>query len=273
MITSEDEAAQRARQTYNAAADLFDAPALSFWDYFGRKTIDRLHLHRGAHVLDVACGSGASAIPAAQAVGPAGEVVGVDLAENLLALAKAKAKRSGLENISFEAGDMRTLRFPNGSFDAVICVFGIFFVPDMAGVIRELWRLVRARGRLAVTTWGQDVFEPANSAFWESIARVRPDLYKTFNPWDRISTPAGLKDILSEAGVTESQVKGENRIHSLQGPDDWWTIICGTGYRGTIEQLTDPELEKVRTENTRFIRERGITTLQTNVLYAVAIKK
>lgn len=55
--------------TYNAAADSYDHPANTFWDRYGRRTVDRLRLRRGDRVLDVCCGSGASALPAAEAVG------------------------------------------------------------------------------------------------------------------------------------------------------------------------------------------------------------
>src|SRR3954465_10446671 len=60
----------KAATTYNAAADHFDDGALAFWDRYGRETIERLRLKPGSIVLDVGCGSGASAIPAAKAVGP-----------------------------------------------------------------------------------------------------------------------------------------------------------------------------------------------------------
>ena len=58
----------KAEKTYNAAADNFDAEPLAFWDRYGRRTVERMQLRSGAHVLDVCCGSGASALPAAQAV-------------------------------------------------------------------------------------------------------------------------------------------------------------------------------------------------------------
>ena len=86
-----NDAQRRAAFTYNAAADFYDASPLSFWDYFGRRTIELLSLPIGSRVLDVCCGTGASALPAAETVGPAGEVVGVDLARELLKLARAKA--------------------------------------------------------------------------------------------------------------------------------------------------------------------------------------
>jgi ubiquinone/menaquinone biosynthesis C-methylase UbiE len=82
----------KAETAYNAAADYFDAEPLGFWTRSGRRTIERLRLRGGAHVLDVCCGTGASALPAAQAVGSEGQVIAVDLAGELLALGQAKAQ-------------------------------------------------------------------------------------------------------------------------------------------------------------------------------------
>src|SRR5262245_25269799 len=138
-MTSPREAQIKAAAAYNAAADAYDDPANSFWDRFGRRTIARLGLYKGERVLDVCCGSGASAIPAAEAVGPEGSVLGIDLAEKLLALARAKAAARGLTNATFQSGDMLDPGLPEASFDAVVCVFGIFFVPDMAAAARGLW--------------------------------------------------------------------------------------------------------------------------------------
>jgi ubiquinone/menaquinone biosynthesis C-methylase UbiE len=75
----------KAAAAYNAAADYFDHPVSSFWHRFGRRAVKRLGLRSGETVLDVCCGSGGSALPAAEAVGPEGKVVAVDLAERLVA--------------------------------------------------------------------------------------------------------------------------------------------------------------------------------------------
>ena len=69
----------------------YDHPANTFWSRYGGRSVERLRLSPGQRVLDVCCGSGASAIPAAETVGSTGSVVGVDLAENLLALARVYA--------------------------------------------------------------------------------------------------------------------------------------------------------------------------------------
>jgi ubiquinone/menaquinone biosynthesis C-methylase UbiE len=126
MMPDLDDAKKKAASTYNAASDFYDHPANTFWSRYGRHTIERLRLTAGERVLDVCCGSGASAIPAAENVGPTGSVIGVDLAENLLALARSKAKERGLTNIEFRSGDMTQLPFDDGSFDVAVCVFGIF---------------------------------------------------------------------------------------------------------------------------------------------------
>jgi 2-polyprenyl-3-methyl-5-hydroxy-6-metoxy-1,4-benzoquinol methylase len=89
-------AKEKAAATYDAAADHFDDEPLSFWDRVGNRTVANLKLHAGAKVLDVGCGTGASALPAAQAVGKNGSVVGVDLVSRLLDRARAKALAAGL---------------------------------------------------------------------------------------------------------------------------------------------------------------------------------
>jgi len=267
-----EEAQRRAAFTYNAAADFYDSSPLSFWNYFGGQTIKLLLLPPGSSVLDVCCGTGASALFAAKLVGPRGKVIGVDLAKELLELARAKAAQQHLGNVQFELGDMLSLRFPSESFNAVVCVFGIFFVPDMSMAVRELWRLVRRGGQLAVTTWGPNLFEPANNAFWRSIKNVRAELYKGFNPWDRINDPANLKNILREGGVEAPKITAENRLHPINSAEAWWTIVLGSGYRGTIEQLSVPERERVKDANLAFIREAKISAIETNVLYALASK-
>jgi ubiquinone/menaquinone biosynthesis C-methylase UbiE len=267
-----DHAAAKAAATYNAAADHYDHPANTFWERFGRRTIERLHLKPGARVLDVCCGSGASALPAAEIVGAEGLVLAFDLATDLLNLGQQKADQRGLKNIVFRAGDMLDLGLPESEFDAVVCVFGIFFVPDMEAGASTLWGLVKPSGQLAITTWGSRFFEPVNSVFWESVRNLRPDLYRGFNPWDRISEPQSLQSLLVDAGVTNPRAIEEFGNHPLSSPGDWWTMVLGTGYRGTIEQLSEKDCEQVRFENLDFIRRSGVTAVEANVIYATATK-
>src|SRR5437899_3360289 len=125
MARSTDPAKLKAQTAYNAASDHFDDEPLAFWARLGTRTVERLALPTGATVLDVGCGTGASAIPAAVAVGPTGRVVGIDLADRLLDRAREKALQQGLSNLEFQQADMENLGYPDGSFDAVVSVFSV----------------------------------------------------------------------------------------------------------------------------------------------------
>ncbi|XSG86488.1 MAG: class I SAM-dependent methyltransferase [Methylohalobius sp. ZOD2] len=271
-VMHSDDAKTKAAMAYNAAADHFDHPVSSFWHRFGRRTVERLDLRAGERVLDVCCGSGGSALPAANKVGVDGAVVAVDLAGRLVDLARAKAEDQRLTNIEFRVDDMLALGYSDHSFEAVVCVFGIFFVPDMSEAVKELWRMVKPGGRLAITSWGPNLFEPANGAFWEAIAIERPDLHRAFNPWDRISEPDGLRQMLAEAGIHEVDILAESGKHSLNEPEDWWKIAMGSGYRGTLEQLDTDAFQRVRQGNLSRLFEERVAEIETNVIYAIATK-
>jgi ubiquinone/menaquinone biosynthesis C-methylase UbiE len=271
-IVTQEELIHKTQTTFNSAADYFDAPALSFWNRFGQRSIDRLNLQSGDRVLDVCCGTGASAIPAAVGVGPTGAVLGVDLAESLLELARRKAQAQGLAQVEFRCGDFTKLNLPSEQFDAIVCVFGIFFVPEMEAAVAELWRMLRPGGKLAITSWGLRVFEPANQTFWRSIEAERPELYKQFTPWYRIGDPDSLKALLEAGGATQVEVVAEVDCHPLASPEDWWTMVMGGGIRGTIDQLDAATQARVKATNLDFLRTHHIEALDSDVLYAIAQK-
>ena len=262
----------KAETAYNAAADYFDAEPLGFWARYGRRTVERLRLRRGAHVLDVCCGSGASALPAAQVVGPEGKVIAVDLAGDLLKLGQAKAQTAGLQNVEFRHGDMTGLGFPDRHFDAAVCVFGIFFVPDMETQVAELWRMVRRGGQLAINTWGARFWSPAYEIWLEAVRRVRPDLYSAFNPWDRITTPEAVRALLHDGGAQNVKVAAEDGYQVLRTPEDFWTMALGSGLRWTIDQMGAELAHEVKHEILERLAATGVDRVETNVIYAVAEK-
>jgi ubiquinone/menaquinone biosynthesis C-methylase UbiE len=270
MATPFGEHARRAARAYGAAADHYGLAPLGFWDRFGAETVSRLRLKPGQAVLDLCCGAGASAIPSARAVGPTGRVLGIDVAEPLLELARARAAREGLATTEFRHGDATCTGLAGGSFDAVVCVFGVFFAPDMTAFAAEMWRLVRPGGMLAVTTWGPGLFEPANSHFWESVGEVEPSLVRAFNPWDEITNEAALASLLMGAGVTRPGVVAAPGQHQLTDPSQFWDVVLGSGYRATVDALTTDQRDQVRSRLLQKLRSAGITTLRTDVVFATA---
>ena len=266
------ESAPRVANVFGAAADHYTLNTLGFWDRFGSATVSRARLKPGMAVLDLCCGAGASAIPAAHAVGPAGRVLGIDVAAPLLDLARARSAREGLSNIEFRQSDATQTELPDSSFDAVVCVFGVFFVPDMTAFVQEMWRLLRPGGVLAVTTWGVGLFEPANSCFWQCVADIEPPLYKSFNPWDLITTPAALAELLTGGGVTRPTVEALEGRHQLEHPDRFWDIVLGTGYRATVDALRPEQRDELRESLLTELRMREITVLRTDVVFGTATR-
>src|SRR6185295_8450910 len=108
--------------------------------------IDRLALQPGERVLDVACGSGNLAIPAARA---GAIVTGADIATNLLEQARARAESEGLK-IQFDEGDAENLPYADSAFDVVATMYGAMFAPRPELVAAELTRVCRAGGRIAM---------------------------------------------------------------------------------------------------------------------------
>lgn len=272
MAEDLDEARRKAKSTYDAASDHYDDGANTFWARFGRRTIERLALQPGDRVLDACCGTGASALPAAERVGARGRVLGIDLSEKQLARARAKAHARGLAHVEFRRGDLLEPPRDLGPFDAVVCVFGIFCVPDMRGAVSALWSAVKPGGKLAITTWGPRFLEPGSSAFWSSIRAVRPELERRFQPWDRLREPEELRQLLRESGCERIEAVAEPGTHPIATPDAWWSAVMGTGYRGTFEQLSADERERVRAENLEWVKRSHVRELEANVVFATARK-
>jgi SAM-dependent methyltransferase len=111
--------------------------------------IERLDLAPGERVLDLACGSGNLALPAAR-TGAA--VTGIDIAPQLLVTARERAAAEGL-SIPFEEGNAEGLALGDASFDTIVSLFGVMFAPRPERVVAELMRVVRPGGRIALGHW------------------------------------------------------------------------------------------------------------------------
>jgi SAM-dependent methyltransferase len=118
----------------------------------GAKAVEASGIAEGDDALDVACGSGNATIPAALT---GAKVTGLDITPELLEAGRANAAQAGVE-IDWIEGDAEQLPFEDGSFDAVISVFGCMFAPDHRATAAELARVLQPGGRMAVCAWTPD---------------------------------------------------------------------------------------------------------------------
>ena len=109
----------------------------------------------GERVLDVACGTGLVGFAAARAVGAGGRVVGVDLSGAMVDAANRRALERQASNVSFARMDAEQLDLPDAGFDVVLCALGLMYLPEPERALREMRRVLRPGGRLAVAVWGE----------------------------------------------------------------------------------------------------------------------
>ena len=117
----------------------------------GEALVHSLGLGEGQKMLDLGCGDGTTALPAARA---GADVLGVDIASNLVAAGRARAAAAGLANLRFEEGDASNLAgLADGGFDLVLSMFGAMFAPRPNDVAREMVRVTRPGGRIVMGNW------------------------------------------------------------------------------------------------------------------------
>ena len=117
----------------------------------GEALVRRLDITPGMKVLDLGCGDGTTAIPEAKL---GAEVLGVDIAKNLVEAGNRRAKELGLTNVRFQEGDATTLSdLQDRSFDLVVSIFGAMFAPKPFDVAREMVRVTRKGGRVVMGNW------------------------------------------------------------------------------------------------------------------------
>jgi len=140
-------------------------------------TVDQALLKPGDRVLDVGCGTGGVTIPAKQRVGKTGEAAGIDPSPEMIAIARQKARRAGLE-IDFRVGVIESLPFPDGTFDAVISSLMMHHLPQHLQVrgLAEILRVLRSPDPASGKPGGRiliaDMLRPSGSAFQRFFTSV-----------------------------------------------------------------------------------------------------
>jgi len=151
-------------------------------------------LQPGERVLDVACGTGIVARLAAPQVGPSGRVVGLDLNEGMLAVARAQAEAHGL-SVEWHQGDATHLPFSDAAFDVVLCQQGLQFMPDRRAALREMRRVLVPRGRA-----------------WLSVWQYRED----HELWDRLLVGYVAPEVVSRIQARSPRIAGEDLENDLR---------------------------------------------------------
>lgn len=212
-------------QVSRSAAEVYEAfflPAL--FEQWADRVADGAGIQPGQRVLDVACGTGVLARAVAARVGPTGAVVGVDLNDGMLAVARRKAPA-----IAWQQGRAEALPLEDDRFDAVVSQFGLMFFADRRAALREMLRALRPGGRLAVAVWAGLDRIPGYAAMAALLQRLFGD-----DVADALRAPFALGDphllhaLFGEAGIPQVQVATSDGTARFPSIEAWvYTDIKG----------------------------------------------
>lgn len=170
-----------------------------------RALIDDAGIEMGQLVLDVAGGTGEPSLTIAATVGPTGSVMCTDAVEEMVLAAEREAWQRGIENVEFRQCTADSLPFPDNSFDAVVSRLGAMFFPDPLAALREMLRVTKSGGALALAVWYKSELNPYSYVVTNVLSRhikiepVDPDSPGAF----RFAESGKLAGILSDAGAID----------------------------------------------------------------------
>ena len=212
----------------------------------------------GERVLELACGPGGLGLAAAQRVEPGGSVVLSDVVAEMTSIAAARAAGRGITNISTRQLDLERIAEPDGSFDIVLCREGLMFAPDAPQAVREITRVLRPDGRLAVSVWGPAARNPWLTVVFAAVQAVTgrtvppPGVPGPFSLGDR-ERLVGLFVDAEVEGIESAEVSVPMRAPSF---DAWWERTCALA--GPLAKI----LQSLPAEPREAIREHARAAVQ-----------
>jgi ubiquinone/menaquinone biosynthesis C-methylase UbiE len=221
--------------------------------------LEAAQLRPGMRVLDLASGVGDPALSVAEKVGPSGRVTATDLGPGMISLAEELARKKGLANIEFREASAESLPFPDASYDALTCRFGIMFFPDLGKALRECLRVLKPGGRATFVAWGpkeQPFFAATAGVLLKYVPMLPPDpdapnlfMFGERGRLRREMEATGFRNVEEEMRAVSGRWTG-----TLEAYWEQFSEVAAP-FRPLIEQLTPQVKAEVVAESLAALRK------------------
>lgn len=225
---------------FDRAAETYDQTGVDFFSRVGRQLVDLVDPQPGERVLDLGSGLGASALPAAERVGPTGRVLALDLAPAMVDGLSRRAAAAGHAHLEARVGDAESPDAEPAGWDAIQSGLCLFFLPDCAAAVRRYRDLLRPGGRLGVSWFGVDDarWDPIYTSLVAELPKEQhgPKRPGSGGPFD---SPAAMDAFLTEAGYVDVRTHLVDLTVVYADEQQWWDTLWSHGRRMTLEKLRD----------------------------------
>jgi enediyne biosynthesis protein CalE5 len=187
------------------------------------RLVELARIERGARVLDVATGSGEPALTAARKVAPDGRVMAVDQSPGMLAIARERASEMGIANVEFRESDGEALSISERDFDAVMCRWGLMFMPDLNRALNGFRQRLIGGGRIAVAVWSTPDKVPMISIgadIVRKLANLPPPVPGALDPL-RLGDISILSDALKQCGFKDVTIERMPVTFEFESAEDF----------------------------------------------------
>jgi ubiquinone/menaquinone biosynthesis C-methylase UbiE len=198
----------------------------SAWQPVSAWLVDAIEPQPGHRVLELAAGAGDTGLLAAELVLPGGTVLSTDAVEEMVDLARARARELGISNVEFRTMDAEWIDLPAAQLDGVLARFGYMLLADPEAALRETRRVLLPGGRVALSAWS----DPADNP-WNSVHTAELRAMGALEPSDldapgmyAFRDPARIRALLEDTGFTDIVVEQIDLVFHYADLDEWWDI-------------------------------------------------
>jgi ubiquinone/menaquinone biosynthesis C-methylase UbiE len=244
-MAEEDEQKRAIAAFYSRVAASYDQVGPTVFRAFGRQIVAIAGVAAGDRVLDLAAGRGANLFAAAEVVGPAGRVVGIDLAEEMMRETSREIAARGLSSAEMLQMDAEALTFPDASFDVALCSVANIFFPPLVRAFAECWRVLVPGGRLLLTAAGG--VDPR----WQWYEDLLVATYERHGlTWPPVvgghREPEEIRRILLAAGFANVREVPAEVEAIYVSAEEWWAARWTHGSRRPLETMPPEVLAEFR---------------------------